>query len=206
MKVLGLTGGIGSGKSTVAGMLAELGAYIIDADRLARDAVVKGSPGLTEIHQYFGDQAIGPDGELDRAWLGTLVFDDQSARKALEAIVHPKVAILYQAALQRAQNLTKTWVVYDVPLLFENGLERQFEKILVVWASLPQRKKRLVARSQLAEKDIKARIASQISLEQKLAKADFSIDNDQSLEITRQQVRALYPKLVSCFAAGDAHE
>lgn len=196
VKVLGLTGGIGSGKSTVAGMLADLGARVIDADVLAREAVAPGTPGLEAIRARFGEGVLDPGGALDRRALGRLVFEDPAARADLERIVHPRVAGLAADQIRRAEDEGAPLAVYDVPLLYENGLERSLPEVCVVWASRPTRLARIAARDPLTPGEIEARMAAQMPLEEKVRRADHVIDNDGDLASTRAAVASLYAALV----------
>jgi dephospho-CoA kinase len=195
MRVLGLTGGIGSGKSTVAARLAELGARVVDADALAREAVAPGAPALDAIRRRFGDGVLGPDGGLDRRALGRVVFEDPEARRDLEAIVHPRVAELAAARIEAARAEGAPLAVYDVPLLYESGLDRSLPEVCVVWASWPARKARIAARDDLDEDEIEARMRAQMPLEDKRARADHVIDNDGDRAACRRQVDALYATL-----------
>lgn len=195
MRVVGLTGGIGSGKSTVARLFADLGATIIDADQLAREVVEPGTPGLRAIVDRFGPEVLDPLGRLDRRKLGALVFSDAEARRALNEIVHPAVAA---RALERFTTLTQQGaplILYDVPLFFENALDRTIPESIVVWASPETQRRRIAARDGLAPEEIEARLASQLSLDEKIKRATWVIDNDGSLEDTREAVRALHERL-----------
>jgi len=195
MIVVGLTGGVGSGKSTVAGMLQELGARVVDADRLAREVVAPGEPALQAIRAEFGDDVLTEDGALNRPALAARVFDDPDALARLNAIVHPAVANRAAEAFEAARLRGDRWVVYDVPLLYENGLEDMFEKIIVVSSSEEVRRQRLQAREQWSTGDIEARFQSQIPLEEKVPRADFVIDNEGSLVDTRRQVEEVTAKM-----------
>ena len=195
MIVVGLTGGVGSGKSTVAGMLQELGARVVDADRLAREVVAPGEPALQAIRAEFGDDVLTEDGALNRPALAARVFDDPDALARLNAIVHPAVANRAAEAFEAARLRGDRWVVYDVPLLYENGLEDMFEKIIVVSSSEEVRRQRLQAREQWSTGDIEARFQSQIPLEEKVPRADFVIDNEGSLVDTRRQVEEVTAKI-----------
>lgn len=196
MRVLGLTGGIGSGKSTVAAMFAELGARVVDADRLAREAVAPGTRGLDAIVARFGASVLDAEGGLDRTGLGRRVFADREARKDLEAIVHPEVARLAGERIQAAEKDGVALVVYDVPLLYESGLEGGFDTVVVVWASLDRRRARIRARDKLSDEEIERRIAAQLPLDEKRDRADHVVDNEGALEETRRQVEAIYPHLI----------
>jgi dephospho-CoA kinase len=191
-RVIGLTGGIASGKSTVAGLLAAKGAWIVDADQLARRVVGPGSPALSEIARSFGPEVIAADGALDRARLGELVFADESARERLNSIVHPGVLELSQDEIREAQSAGAGLVVYDVPLLFETERQGEFDGTLVAWVEPQTQLLRLRLRSDLSEADAQARIASQMPLERKRDLADWVIDNSGSLEETRDLVEALW--------------
>lgn len=187
---MGLTGGIGSGKSTVAGMMAERGAHVIDADRLAREAVSVGSPGLQAVIDHFGSEFLLPDGSLDRARLGRRVFADRQARSALNAIVHPEVRRLAARAFAEAEAAGVSWMVYDVPLLFENGMEGDFDQVIVVRVRPELQRARVVQRDGLTPEEARARIGAQMPLEEKAARAHAVFDNDGDLEDLRAQVDA----------------
>lgn len=191
-RVIGLTGGIASGKSTVAGMLAAKGAWIVDADQLARRVVGPGSTALSEIAQTFGPEVIAADGTLDRRRLAELVFADESARQRLNSIVHPGVLELSQAEIREAQSAGAGIIVYDVPLLFETGRQAEFEGTLLVWVEAQTQLLRLRLRSELSEAEAEARIASQMPLERKRELADWVIDNSGTLEGTQELVDVLW--------------
>lgn len=194
-RVVGLTGGIGCGKSLVASMFRALGAAVIDADLLAREAVAVGSPGLEAITARFGAGVLLPDGNLDRKKVAALVFTDAEALKALNAIVHPEVARLSAERIAGALASGAPLVVYDVPLLYENGLERRFPEVIVVHAPPEQQRARVAARDGLAPAEIEARIAAQLPLEEKMKRADHLIDNGGTIEETRARVEALWREL-----------
>jgi dephospho-CoA kinase len=191
-RFVGLTGGIGSGKSTVAARLAAIGATIIDADRLARDAVAPGSPALDAIRARFGDRVFTADGALDRAALGAIVFGDPEARQALNAIVHPEVARRALEAKEAAEATGAAVVVYDVPLLYENGLAPMFDEVVVVAVPPEVQRARVAARDGAAPEAIEARIAAQWPLADKVARADAVIDNGGTRADTERQVDALW--------------
>jgi dephospho-CoA kinase len=191
-KVIGLTGGIASGKSTVAGMLAAKGAWVVDADQLARRVVGPGSAALSEIARSFGPDVIGADGALDRSRLAEVVFADDSARQRLNAIVHPGVIELSQEEIREAQSAGAGIVVYDVPLLFETEREDEFDGTLVVWVEAQTQLLRLRLRSDLTDAEAEVRIASQMPLERKRELADWVIDNSGTLEETQELVDALW--------------
>ena len=189
---VGLTGGVGSGKSTVSRLLAERGAVIIDADAIAREVVETGTPGFDAVVQRFGDGVLRPDGALDRPALAAIVFADEQARADLNAIVHPLVdrrtVELMAAAPEGAI------VVYDVPLLVESGLAAGFDVVVVVEAAVQTRLARLAARG-LPESDARARMAAQASDAERRAVADEVIGNDGSREALRAEVDALWRRL-----------
>jgi dephospho-CoA kinase len=178
MKV-GLTGGIGSGKSTVSARLAEHGAVVIDADLLAREVVAAGTPGLAEIVTVFGPDVVGPDGELDRAEMGRRVFGDDEARARLEQIIHPRVRA--RAAEIEAAAGEDAIVVHDIPLLVETGQAGSFDVVLVVDAPPDVQVQRLVQHRGMSEEEARSRIAAQAGREQRLAAADHVLSNDGSL-------------------------
>ena len=176
-------------------MLRDLGATVIDADQLAKDAVAAGSPGLAAVVERFGPEVLDPHGNLDRKGLGRIVFKDDAARKDLEAIIHPQVAALSAARMQAAAEAGAPLIVYDVPLLYENGLDRTLPQVAVVRVSPQTQRDRVAARDDLSAQDIEDRIAAQLPLADKAARADHVIDNDGPLEATEAQVRDLYARL-----------
>jgi dephospho-CoA kinase len=194
---LGLTGGIGSGKSVVARMFAECGAEVIDADQLARQAVEPGQPAYHAIIERFGTDCLHPDGSLDRKKLGRLIFSDDALRGALNGIVHPQVRELARRRFDDAERRGVALCVYDVPLLFETKLENQFSAIVVVSASDEVRRLRLMHRDQMSSEDIDRRLAAQMPLPDKTSRADYVVDNDGDLSDTRSQVEAIYRALAA---------
>jgi dephospho-CoA kinase len=189
---IGLTGGIGSGKSTAAACFAELGATVIDADALARAALAPGTPGLAAVIERFGDGLLGEDGSLNRPRLGELVFADSAALADLNAIVHPLVAER-TAELTDAAGTGAT-VVYDVPLLVENDLAAGFDAVVVVLAPLPLRLERLAGRG-MDEQTARSRIAAQADDEQRRAVATEVLDNSGSVASLRAQVEQVWQRL-----------
>ncbi|MFC8304560.1 dephospho-CoA kinase [Specibacter sp. NPDC057265] len=202
MLSLGLTGGIAAGKSLLTTRLRELGAVVIDADRLARDVVAPGTPGLAAIVANFGDRILQPDGSLHRAKLGSLVFADQSARESLNAIVHPRV--------RRAANALKrdagegSIVVQDIPLLVESGQQASFHLVLVVQARAEERIARMVLDRGMTREDAVARMSAQASDEQRAAAADVVISNNGSPEQAVAELDALWRERLLPFAANMA--
>ncbi|HEY3087496.1 MAG TPA: dephospho-CoA kinase [Jatrophihabitantaceae bacterium] len=191
---VGLTGGLGSGKSTVAAMLAQHGAVIIDADAIAFEVVRAGTSGFDAVVARFGPDVVGADGELARARLAEIVFADDAARDALNEIVHPLVA--QRSAQLMAGVADDAIVVYDVPLLAENDLAGGFDVVVIVEADLATRLRRLAARG-LPEPMARARIAVQASDEQRRAIADVILHNDGSQEALAAQVDALWGQLAA---------
>jgi dephospho-CoA kinase len=191
MRVLGLTGGIGSGKSTVASMFSELGAEVIDADELARAVVEPGQPALAEIIQAFGADMLRPDGSLDRGRLAAIVFADPAARTRLNAITHPRIRERMQAEIDRRQG-RRGLLILDIPLLYENARMDAAEKVIVVWVDPQTQLQRLTEREGMTADTAKRRIAAQLPLDEKKALGDHVIDNTGSMAQTRSQVDALY--------------
>ena len=185
--LLGLTGGIGSGKSTVAALLAEKGAVIIDADAITRELQRAGQPVFDEIVARFGPSVVGADGELDRVGLGRVVFADEEARKDLEKIVHPAVGA---EMIKRLQAESETdHVVYDVPLLVEAARRAMsFAGVIVVDIDPDIAVRRVVEQRGMDEKDVRARVANQASRAERISVADKVIDNSGSREDLRRQV------------------
>lgn len=191
-RLIGLTGGIASGKSTVAQLLAEKGAWIVDADQLARDVVGVSSSALAEISQSFGPGVIAEDGSLDRPQLGRLVFADAEARERLNGIVHPRVLELSRQEIRQAQESGAQLVVYDVPLLYETERSGEFDGTLVVWVDPLTQLLRLRQRTGLTEDEGRQRIASQMPLTRKRELATWVVDNSGSREATQAQVESLW--------------
>lgn len=190
MLKVGLTGGIGSGKSEVTRRLAALGAYVVDADVLAREVVEPGTPGLAAVAAEFGAEVLRPDGSLDRDRLGAIVFADPAARARLNAIVHPLVGA---ATAQRfAAAPADAIVVHDVPLLVEVGLAAAYDVVIVVAATPETQGSRLVRARGMSADEARSRIAAQAPLADKLAVADFVITNDGSLDDLDRQVQAVW--------------
>ncbi|GIH68311.1 dephospho-CoA kinase [Sphaerimonospora thailandensis] len=192
---VGLTGGIGSGKSEVSRRLAARGAIVIDADKIAREVVEPGTSGLAEIVQAFGDGVLRPDGTLDRERLGSIVFADPGKLKVLNGIVHPRVGARVEELQQAAP--AGAIVVYDVPLLAENGLAAMYDLVIVVDASDGVRVHRLGEFRGMTEEDARARIAVQASREDRLDVADIVIDNEGSLELLDARVGEVWDELVA---------
>jgi dephospho-CoA kinase len=176
VRLIGLTGGIASGKSTFAAALRALGQPVIDADQLARQVVAPGAPALGQIAAAFPG-VVDPGGELDRKALGARVFADAEARRRLEAITHPAIRTAMRAETARLAAAGHALAFYDTPLLYEVGLERDLELVVVVWAPPEAQLARLRARDGLTQAEAEARLASQLPLAEKAARADVVIDN-----------------------------
>lgn len=194
MLLVGLTGGIGSGKSTVARMLEGRGAVVFDADALAREAVEPGSPGHDAVVERFGANVLLPGGALDREALASIVFADPAARRDLEAIVHPEVRRLFAEGCEAYRD-TDRIVVFSAPLLVESGMHTAFEVLVLVSAPVETQIERLLRDRAMREDQIRARIAAQASLEEKAAVADVIVDNEGRLEELEQQVDRLWGEL-----------
>jgi dephospho-CoA kinase len=190
MLMVGLTGGIGAGKSAVAARLAELGALVVDSDRLAREVVAPGTEGLAEVVTAFGERVLTPAGELNRPAVAALVFDDEAARARLEGIIHPRVRARMAEIVAAAP--ADAIVVNDVPLLVEAGLSANYDLVVVVLASEELRLARLVGERGMSEEEARARMAAQASDEQRRAVADIVIENDGTLGELRESVDAAW--------------
>ncbi|MFE4369889.1 dephospho-CoA kinase [Streptomyces sp. NPDC056835] len=197
---LGLTGGIGAGKSEVSRLLTSYGAVLIDSDRIAREVVEPGTPGLAAVVAEFGPEVLTPDGGLDRPKLGGIVFGDPDRLRALNAIVHPLVRAR-SAELETAAG-PDSIVVHDVPLLVENGMTALYDLVVVVDASPETQLDRLVRLRGMAESEARKRMAAQATRERRRAAADVVIDNDGPLERLEPQVRRVWQTLRERAATG----
>ncbi|MEV0169811.1 dephospho-CoA kinase [Streptomyces sp. NPDC050803] len=205
MLKVGLTGGIGAGKSEVSRLLVACGAVLIDADRIAREVVAPGTPGLAAVVDAFGEEVLAADGSLDRPRLGSIVFADPEKLAVLNSIVHPLVGArsreLEEAAAEDAV------VVHDVPLLTENGLAPLYDVVVVVDASRETQLDRLIRLRGMTEQDARARMAAQATREQRRDIADIVIDNDVPLPELEQRVKDVWAELVGrAHDSGDARE
>lgn len=194
MLKVGLTGGIGAGKSEVSRLLVEHGAVLIDADRIAREAVAPGTPGLAAVVDAFGTDILAPDGSLDRPRLGSIVFADPERLAVLNAIVHPLVGA--RSRELEAAAADDAVVVHDVPLLTENGLAPMYDLVIVVDAGPATQLDRLVRLRGMTEDDARARMAAQATREQRREIADIVIDNDVPLDALRERVTEVWDDLV----------
>jgi dephospho-CoA kinase len=203
-RIIGLSGGIGSGKSTVAAMLSELGASVIDADAIVHELQATGSPVLAELAAAFGDGILDASGALDRAALADLVFRDADARKRLGAIMHPRVGSVMMRRLADARDAGAPLIVLDIPLLFEGmkagtGISTQlgFDATVAVHVPETTQLERQLERDGCTRDEALRRIRSQLPIDEKRDMADFTIDNSGTREATEQQVRALFQRLTS---------
>ena len=194
MRVVGLTGGIASGKSTVSAMFRALGAHVIDADQVARDVVEPGTPGLAEVARRFPG-VVDASGRLDRAALGRRVFADPAERRALEAILHPRIREEVACRTAELAAAGVPVVLYDAALLIENGLHRGMHGVIVVWVPEDVQRARLAARDGLDRAAIDVRLAAQMPLADKRAHATWVVDNGGSLDETRAQVRRIWEEI-----------
>ncbi|MCD0512322.1 dephospho-CoA kinase [Staphylococcus aureus] len=190
-KVIGLTGGIASGKSTVSELLSVFGFKVVGADKAAREAVKKGSKGLAQVREVFGDEAIDENGEMNRRYMGDLVFNHPEKRLELNAIIHPIVRDIMEE--EKQEYLKQGYnVIMDIPLLFENELENTLDEVWVVYTSESIQMDRLMQRNNLSLEDAKARVYSQISIDKKSRMADHVIDNlGDKLELKQNLERLL---------------
>jgi dephospho-CoA kinase len=194
--LVGLTGGIGSGKSTVARLLERRGAFLIDADALAREAIARGTSGFDLVLDAFGSDVLAPDGDLDRARLASRVFSDPAQKAVLESIVHPEVARRF-GELVDEHRATADVVVYVTPLLVELGLAPAFDVVVVVTASPHLRVSRVASERGLSPEDVRSRMATQASDEQRAEVANVLIDNDGTLAELERQVDRLWADLAA---------
>jgi dephospho-CoA kinase len=210
-RVIGLTGGIGTGKSTVARLLLALGATVIDADAIVHELQAPGAPLLREIAEAFGPEVLRADGALDREALGARVFRDPAQRARLNALVHPRVGVEMMRRLTAARAAGAPLVVLDVPLLLEgrragtgSAAQLPYERVVLVYASEAQQIERQMRRDGCSREEAERRVRAQLPIEEKRAMADIVIDNSGSPEATERQVRALWERLVGAAEAARA--
>jgi dephospho-CoA kinase len=201
VKLIGLTGGIASGKSAVARLLRERGIPVVDADQLARDVVCPGSAGLAAVVARFGSEVLDVDGALDRKKLGAIVFGDDDARRDLNAITHPRVAQLAIEKLDELRASGAPVAVYEVPLLFENGLEAMMDATLLVAVPVEIQLARMKSRDGLDEAAARARIAAQMPLDEKRKKATVVVENRGTLDDLAASLDNVWPKLAGAALA-----
>ena len=197
MRTIGLTGGIASGKSIVAGMLKKLGAWIIDADQLARAVVEPGQPAWQEIRDWLGPEMFFTDHYLNRKALGKRIFQDAAVRHRLEEIIHPYIQKAVQSSLQEAENAGTAVAVLDIPLLFEVGWDELVDETWVVFVHDETQLARLMAREHLARSEALARIGVQMSLAEKARLATRIIDNDGDVGSTKKQVESAWLQVIA---------
>lgn len=195
-RIIGLTGGIASGKSTVSAIFRELGAFVIDADEVARDVVRPGTSGLQEIVERFGHEVLRSDGSLNRETLGQIVFSDPKARQDLNHITHPRIGMEMMVRAGQAAAQGFPFVIYDAALIVENGLHHMFQGLVVVACSPQTQLERIMVRDGLSQAAAQARIDAQLPLSQKVAVADWVIQHDGELSETRAQVERVYADLM----------
>lgn len=197
--VVGLTGGIGSGKSTVARFFSELGVPVVDADHIAREVVEPGSPGLAAVVEEFGEGVLDDSGRLDRGKLGAVVFGDQVARRKLESILHPRIATRSMERLAELSAEGHPYAIYEAALLVENGSHRTMAALVVVAADETTQLRRVMQRDGIDESAARARIEAQLPLEEKIEVADWVIDNGGSLEQTRARCAEVHAQILARF-------
>lgn len=196
MDVYGLTGGIGSGKSTVAGLLEEYGVPVVSADELSRIVVSPGSEGLREVAEEFGAGVIADDGTLDRGRLAGVVFADPARRRRLEEILHPRIRERFEQVLDALEKAGHEVAVYEVPLLFEKNLQGEMKAVMLVTAPEAVRVRRVCARDDVTETEVRARIAAQMPESQKRKRADYIIENDGNVDALRREVEFLLARFL----------
>jgi dephospho-CoA kinase len=197
---IGLTGGIASGKSSVADLFVSLGAALVDTDAVAREVVARGTPGLEAVRSELGEGVLTPDGELDRGQVRTMIFADASVRRRLEAILHPRIR---QRTLGLMRDATGPYVLVAVPLLVETDFAALVDRVLVVDCAVETQIRRLMQPDNISEADAKAVIAAQADRAQRLDAADDVIDNTGAPEATAQQVERLHASYLAMAAARD---
>ena len=197
MRIIGLTGGIASGKSTVASILSEFGATIIDADKIAREIVEPGKSALREIHKAFGDDILLADGSLNRQRLGEMIFNDPTKRQLLNSIVHPKIIEECQKRLEYYKQAGKQAVILEVPLLIEIGMDAMVDEVWLVAADTQTQINRLIKRDGLSKGQALKRIEAQMSLEEKIPKADIIIDGQLSIDEVRSYLKILWNNVLA---------
>ena len=202
--VVGLTGGIASGKTTVSEMFADLGIPVIDADDLAREVVEPGTSGLQQIVDAFGDGVIDESGRLDRKKVADLVFEDEAARKKLNAILHPRIGAAGVERISSYADHPAPYVLYEAALLVETGSYEAFQALVVVSAEESVQRLRLIARDGFSVSEANARLEAQLPLERKVAVADYVISNNGDLDGTRRQVAEVHQALVARFTSKES--
>lgn len=196
--VVGLTGAIASGKSLVSAEFARLGAFVIDADLIAREIVEPGSPAYNEIVAEFGEEFVGTDGNLDRKALGRLVFSDRERLAALNRITHPRIAEQIESDINKIKQAhPEAFIVVDAALLIENKLHKRMDRVVVVYSDEEKCVERMMSRDDLSETEAQERLGAQMPLKEKLAYADYIIGNSGDIEDTTKRVREVFEALAS---------
>lgn len=197
MKVIGLTGGIASGKSTVSNILREMGAYVIDADEISREIIKKGSEAWKEIIDYYGNDILLPDGEIDRKKLGNIVFADKEKLDKLNAITHPRIIQRIKEIIDAEKEKGKERaVILDAAILIEMGLQNMVDEVWVVSIDKDKQIKRLIERDKLSYEDAMNRIRMQMPLSEKVKYADYVIDNSKDIGYIRKQISKLWERVM----------
>jgi len=206
MSLIGITGGVGTGKSLAAQALRDLGAVVFSADEAAREAAAPGSQVLRAIEQQFGPRALQPDGTLDRRWLADRVFRDPEARRVLESLTHPAILAILRRQIEeaRARLGPEAVIVVEAPLLFEAGMAGWFDAILAITAPEEVQIARLMRRDGLTQDEARLRIAAQMPLEEKAARADFVVPNTGTPEDLKRRIGQIYPLLRRAHERGAA--
>jgi dephospho-CoA kinase len=203
IRKIAITGGAGSGKSTVARMFQELGAEVLDADAFAREAVAVGAPAWQELRRLYGDDYFNPDGSLNRSRLAQRVFNDPEERRRLDKLIHPRVAEGIRTRLAELARRGAPLVLVEVPLLYETGREAGYDRVIVVSAPEAERIRRLRERDRRGEAEIRGILAAQWPLPDKAARADYVVDNGGELGRTRQQVKNIWAELKNQLDTGN---
>jgi dephospho-CoA kinase len=202
MLKIAITGGAGTGKSTVARMFKELGAEVLDADAIAREAVAVGAPAWAELRRLYGAEFFHENGELNRSRLAQVVFADPEARRRLDRLIHPRVEAELQARVEELARRGAALVLVEVPLLFETGREAAFDRVIVVAAPEADQIRRLRARDHRGEAEIRGILAAQWPLADKVARGDYVVDNGGELRSTDQQVKNIWGDLKNQLDSG----
>lgn len=198
MKIIGLTGGIASGKSTVSKVFREMGTIILDADQIARQVVLPSQPAWEDIVELFGPQVLNPDQSLNREKIGDIVFSNPDCLKELNRITHPRIMQYYKDALRQiSMEKPEAIVMLEVPLLYETNMDRLCEQVIVVWVDRETQIKRLMEREKLSQEDAIKRIDSQMPLDEKARRADIVIDNRGSLVETKEKATIYYNEILA---------
>lgn len=192
---MGLTGGVATGKTSVARIFMELGARVVDADELARSSVEPGTETFKRILQEFGENILGSDGKLDRRKIRQIIFSDERKKKKLEEIIHPVIGKMLMDSIEREREKGTEILILDIPLLFENNMQIWIRPVILVYTDLATQKERLMERDGISEKEAEDMIKGQMPMEEKKKLADFIIDNNKDLNYTKNQVKIIWEEL-----------